>query len=520
MTDATGAVLSGAILYFYDAGTSNARTVYSNYGLSTALGVSVTCDSGGYPSSDGSTKVEVYTGTSAYRCKMTTSAAVTVFDQDNIVGALDTSPFTAASFAKPDTDCASDTADTTLTTAELGTVRNGNPTGGSFTYTLPSAITVTNGKGFAIRHVGTANQINIAGVLAQTIDGLTTYALKGQYESVELVSDGANWHIKADANRPIIGGTVTPEGYLTLTSATPIIASDVTAATAVYYTPFVGNLVPLYDGTRFVNHEFAELTLTLASQHVASTLYDVFAWLEAGVVTIGTGPAWATSTAGAGARGTGAGTTQLTRTKGLLLNTVAMTARNSSSTYSVAALRATYLGSIFIDGTNGQITCHVAYGQSRKWGVWNAYNQRDVSLKAGDATASWVYSSSNVSTRPANNAAANSLTVFCGLSEAAVNLSLLHRCQANGGSAISTTMQVGIGVDSTSSASGHVGDVTAGAASGAYSIRATTQAEHRLSSLLGISVITALETVSVSGAGTATFTGTEASMLLRGTWRG
>jgi hypothetical protein len=49
-----------------------------------------------------------------------------------------------------------------------------------------------------------------------------------------------------------------PQGYLTPTSATPIIAGDSTAA--IYYTPFVGNQVPIYNGSRFVATEFSELT--------------------------------------------------------------------------------------------------------------------------------------------------------------------------------------------------------------------------------------------------------------------
>jgi hypothetical protein len=519
MTDATGAVLSGAVLYFYDAGTSNARTVYSNYGLSTSLGVSVTCDSGGYPSSDGSTKVEVYTGTGAYRAKLVDSQANTVWDQDNIVGALDTSPFTAASFAKPDTDCASDTADTTLTTAELGTVRNGNPTGGSFTYTLPSAITVTNGKGYKFKHVGTANQLNIAGVLGQTIDGLTTYSVKGQYEEIEITSDGANWHVTGDANRSNQAGALKPQGYLTLVSGTPQITSDQAAATSVYYTPDAGNLVPIYDGTRWVMKEFDELTLTLAAQHLANTIYDVFVWLESGVVTIGTGPAWATSTAGAGARGTGAGTTQLTRTKGLHLNTVSMTTRNGASTYTVAASRATWLGSILIDGTNGQVTCHVSWGSARRWAVWNAHNQRPIQIFARDSTSSYVYTLGTV--RPANGDTNNHVRVFSGLADKRVKLTYQQTRTAGGGSAISSFSMIGIGVDTTATMTGSNGHGGAGPSSGgAYSTRVTDTAYYTLAGLLGVSVITALESNSISGAGSVTHSATEASMRLTADWQG
>jgi hypothetical protein len=506
--DASADVYSGAVLHFFDAGTSNTRTVYSNYGLSTSLGTTVTCDSGGFPTSDGTTKVEVYTGTSAYKVVLKNSSGTTIWTIDNIVGALDTTPFTAAAFAAPDTDCASDTDNTTLTTGMLGTVRNGNPTGGSFTYTLPSAITATNGKGYVIRHVGTANQINIASVLAQTIDGLTQISLLGQYEAVELVSDGANWHIKNDANRTAFAGSLRPQGYLTLTSGTPIISGDVSAATAVYYTPFEGNFVPIYDGTRWRLYEFAELTLTLVSQHVANGIYDVFGFLNSGVVTIGTGPVWTTVTAGSGARGTGAGTTELTRTKGLLHNTVQITARNSSSTYTVAAGRATYLGSIWIDGSAGQITCHRAFGQNRKWGVWNAYNRKPIHLNGGDSTATWTYTTGAYQQSRAQSG--NKVSVFMGLAEEVTNVNFTQLLTMSNAT---TDSRIAIGWNSTSAASGVAGVNHRNQASGAG---ASVSAVYSAVPFIGIADVNCLE----YGSNNLTFNGTDANMSMRAMYQG
>lgn len=166
-----------------------------------------------------------------------------------------------------------------------------------------------------------------------------------------------------------------PQGYLTPTSGTPIITSDVISNTSLVYTPYLGNLVPIYSGTSFVPTVFSELTLTLTSSQAASTLYDVFIFNNSGALTLVTGPAWSNSTAGSCSRGTGAGTTQISKLSGIWVNTVSMTGRNSSNTYTIPANQATYLGSIFIDGTAGQITLHRSYGQSRKWAIWNAYNR-------------------------------------------------------------------------------------------------------------------------------------------------
>lgn len=245
----------------------------------------------------------------------------------------------------------------------------------------------------------------------------------------------------------------TPQGYLTPTSATPVIITGVTAGTAVYYTPFKGNLIPIYDGTQFNTVSFTELTLTLNANHVASNIYDVFIFKDAGTVTIGTGPAWNTATAGSGSRGTGAGTTELTLTKGgLYTNAFAMTARNGATTYSVNAYEGTYVGSLFIDGTNGQITCHRAYGTSRKWGIWNAYNRVKICLKAGSTTGT----ESSTTLHALLGSAANSLQTFTGLAEEILDLSLSIGCSFIGSR---ETITSGIGFNSTTASSGFTGGI-------------------------------------------------------------
>ena len=55
-----------------------------------------------------------------------------------------------------------------------------------------------------------------------------------------------------------------------------------------------------------------------------------------GAVTLGTGPAWNTTTPGSSARGTGAGTTELQRQNGLWANKNVITLRNGATTYSTS----------------------------------------------------------------------------------------------------------------------------------------------------------------------------------------
>src|SRR5437667_2558437 len=75
------------------------------------------------------------------------------------------------------------------------------------------------------------------------------------------------------------------EGRLTLTSGTPITTSDVTGATNVYWTPYQGNRIALYDGAAWSAVTFTELTLALGTL-VNGQAYDVFAYSNAGVATL------------------------------------------------------------------------------------------------------------------------------------------------------------------------------------------------------------------------------------------
>lgn len=315
----------------------------------------------------------------------------------------------------------------------------------------------------------------------------------------------------------------TPQGRLTPTSGSPVISAGVTAGTAVYYSPYTGNLVPIYDGTQLNPKIFAELTLTLTASHVLNSIYDCFVINDAGTIRIVTGPAWTGITAGSGSRGSGAGTTELSRLSGILVNANAMaTARNGATTYSVDAFKGTYVGSIYIDGTAGQITCHTAYGQSRKWSIWNAYNRVPILLKAGDATANWAYDTNT--TRAANGSSANSLTIFSGLPEEVAQVEYLVQKQ-NVGAVLNGTCYglIGIGVNSTTTPSGLTPQLkfvasTAGPLSFTWMIG---PAKHSVDPTMGVNVITALEN-GLGGTASAgnLWLGAEAGMRLSAVWRG
>jgi hypothetical protein len=200
--DATGAVVSGAVLEFYDAGTSTPRTVYSDYALSVSLGTSVTCDSGGYPTSDGNAKVSVYTGTGRYKIIAKTSTGTTVWGPiDNIPGALDTSSFLTSGDIVPSPQIENISTSQSLTVDHQGQYFNVNCSGGDVPITLDNAIDLGDGWFVTIRHDGSANQVSIVGTSSELFKigshaGVTAFSLTQRGQAVRITCDGAGFKVE------------------------------------------------------------------------------------------------------------------------------------------------------------------------------------------------------------------------------------------------------------------------------------------------------------------------------------
>jgi hypothetical protein len=371
--------------------------------------------------------------------------------------------------------------------------------------TARKALSIQSGLGsgddYAIYETGDASS-NVATVTEQI--GSTVIGTKTT--SLQSFAIPAAFTVVQSAN-PL----VTAQGRLTLLSGTPVLSTDVASATTVYWTPYTGNLIPIWDGSSFVCLPFSEIAITLTSALGANAIVDVFAAVDSGVVVAGLGPAWANSGAGTGARGTGAGTTQLVRANGILTNAVPITLINGATSYSsIPVNQATYLGSLYGDAITGQVSCLLSFGQSRKWGVWNAYNRKLIMLQAGDSTASWAYSSATW--RPSNNNSANALTVFTALPEEGASIEFLQ--SVNGASGGSEIILNGVGINSTTAPSGKSGTSTVvSSASGAGS---DLSARVLLAPLLGINQATCLE----STGNTSVYSGTAARMVLSAIYMG
>lgn len=467
--DATGAPYAGGQLFFYESGTNTKLNTYSDSTLQTANPNPVVLDSAGrFPNA-------IFLKNAAYKVVL--------------APADDTDPPTSPIWTQ-DPVYTSD-----YSTAAKFYSLSGSPNGAL---------------------AGTAGSATVLADSAWDFTNQILYICTATGSSSTAVWTAVNAATAANV-------VPAPQGRLTLSTGTPVMTGDVSAATTVYYTPYIGDDVPIYNGTTFLPQSIvSELQLTLTSSHVANNIYDFFIFSNSGVVTLGTGPTWSAGTAGsitAGscARGTGVGGAALSRVQGLLTNAVSMSIRygDGTTTATVDANQATYVGSMYVDGTNGQVSYLPSYGQSRKCGIWNAYNRVPIVLKAGDGTANWNYSSTTP--RASNGSSANNITVFCGLAEEAIKLEIDQRTSCTDNGTGNSGARIGIGWNSTSSFSGQVG---VSAFQGASSpIIATPTGRYKQVPSLGINVVTSLE-AGLGGAPTNTFYGTEANMLLSAEWRG
>lgn len=205
------------------------------------------------------------------------------------------------------------------------------------------------------------------------------------------------------------------QGRLTLSSGVPITTSDVTAATTVYFTPYKGASIALYDGTNWALYAFTEKSLAIAG-FAASTPFDVWGRVSSGALALDS-TAWTNTTTRA---------TALSLQDGVLVKSGDATRR--------------YLGTFCTTGTVGQTE-----DSFTKRYVWNYTQRVRRALRRQETTASWTYTTNTF--RQANNSPANQVEVLIGVAEVAMELEVdAVFANTNAGVAVG----VSIGEDSTS----------------------------------------------------------------------
>jgi hypothetical protein len=218
------------------------------------------------------------------------------------------------------------------------------------------------------------------------------------------------------------------EGRLTLVSGTPVMTSDQTAKTTVYFTPYKGSKIALYNGASWDVISFSEASASLSGL-TANTNYDIFGYNNSGALALEL-VAWTNDTTRA---------TALALQDGVYCKTGALTRR--------------YLGTLRITGTTGQTQFSfgglAAGGTEAKLFLWNMYNRVDVRALVRDSTDSYTYTTA--AWRAANNSTAMRVSFVSGLAEDAFRAEYrgLAAANASGGNP-----HIGVGLDATNAFSG------------------------------------------------------------------
>jgi hypothetical protein len=206
-------------------------------------------------------------------------------------------------------------------------------------------------------------------------------------------------------------------GRLTLTSGTPVTTSDVTGAGTVYYTPYQGDAISLYDTglSRWVRHTFSEVSLSL-SGITLNLPSDIFGYW--------TGSALALE--------------KLNWTNGTTRAT-ALVLQNGVRVKSGDATRL-YLGTVCGSGSG---TCEDSV---LKRFVYNAYNKADRNLLVLEATGNWAYTTGTY--RSMNGSDTNRVQLVSGTGEDTADLIPMAAVT----STTTANPAVAVGIDSTSTA--------------------------------------------------------------------
>jgi hypothetical protein len=200
-------------------------------------------------------------------------------------------------------------------------------------------------------------------------------------------------------------------GRLTLTTGVPVTLADVTGAGTVYFTPYKGNAISLYDTTynTWKAHNFGELSISLAGKTI-NTNYDVFLWENAGNLELVL-TAWASDTARSIA---------LSLLAGIYVKSTVLTQR--------------YLGTVRCNGAGT-----TEDSEANRY-LFSHLNPALKTLFRQEATATWTYVTA--AWRLTNAAAANSVRWLTGIVENSPFLAFECDCKHSAGTAL-----IGIGID-------------------------------------------------------------------------
>ncbi len=217
------------------------------------------------------------------------------------------------------------------------------------------------------------------------------------------------------------------EGRLTLESGVPVSTTDQTSKTTIYFTPYNGNRIALYDGSGWSVSSFTELTLSLGTL-TSDKNYDVFVYNNAGTLTLVLSAAWTNNT---------------TRADALALQNGVYVKSGTPTQRHLGTIRTT--STTTTEDSGGGSTTQVG----GKRFLWNRYNQARRGLSVIDTTDSWSYTTDTI--RQANAASGNKIEYVSG--DAATQIHAVV-CGIVNVASNSLAAKVGVGLDSTTTFNG------------------------------------------------------------------
>lgn len=209
------------------------------------------------------------------------------------------------------------------------------------------------------------------------------------------------------------------QGRLTLTTAVPVTTADVIGATTVYFTPYKGDGISLYNTStsKWQRYSFAEISASLAG--LTDTVpTDVFAYWTGSAVALEL-VNWTNST---------------TRATALVLQDGIQTKSGDAS----RMLLGTICGS-------GAGTCEDSLAKRY---VQNYYNMVSKKMLVKESQATWSYATATY--RPANNSTANQVKIVAALAEEVIEV---EGATVSVWDSSGTGRGTAIGLDSTSAGS-------------------------------------------------------------------
>jgi hypothetical protein len=280
------------------------------------------------------------------------------------------------------------TAGNNLTVQAGGAVLSGTNLNGG-TLNLTSGIstgTGTSGINFKVYEAGSSGTTDNSATIAMVLTGTGTVGI-GTTSPRGASTLDANGLLNANSltlNRLQI--PLPPSGRVTLSSSSPVMTADSVDAGTIYYLPYTGQNLAIYDGTNWMEQDIGSsgVSLTLSATNMPTTeVFDLYASMQSGNVTL-CALYWGGNTARSSTVGgkSGSQDARVVQQNGLWVNNAAVAASNcynNATAYTFGAGQGTLLGSFYTDAP-GKVswTCNptaAATGSNNILGIGNVYNQ-------------------------------------------------------------------------------------------------------------------------------------------------